>query len=276
MKRGFLNKPNAFAKASTGYDSNIVKSQTPLVINLADQSKEVGGLKRATVDVSNCKAHEYQFRENNGARLDYPDDAWLASTQPSQPMDATLADVPDGWAECFITGRAKRAIVSVPGFPEALPRTDPSRPKPYTIVESTGKGMGMFAARDIEWGELIVAERPMLVIPVAFPYEGAAVTPANFTTDHIQQLHLNQTEKVMEMLLSRMPKENQEAYKKLANCHKEDGSGPLYGIVRTNGFGLEDYCKIEKPGHPERYSGIFKDLSRINHRQVASTHPIYH
>ncbi|KAK7460841.1 hypothetical protein VKT23_008770 [Stygiomarasmius scandens] len=268
MKRGFLNKPNALSKASTEYSSNTVKSQIPAVINLADQSKEVGGLKKGRVDVGDFKAQGYEIKPNDGKKLDYPDDAWITSTQPTQKLGATLADDPDGWAECFISGRAKRAIVSVPGFPEALPRPDPSRPKPYKIVETPGKGMGMFATRDIEWGELIIAERPLLVIPSAIRYMGALAFPANFTRDQLQQAQLDQMEKLIEMLVNRMPKENQEAYKKLANCHQEDGSGPLFGISMTNSFALGDYYEPEIPGYPEvatRYSGTCNEISRVNH-----------
>ncbi|PBK92481.1 hypothetical protein ARMGADRAFT_1080552 [Armillaria gallica] len=62
--------------------------------------------------------------------------------------------------------------------------------------------------------------------------------------------------------------------------HLHDGTGPLLGVVRTNGYGLEDDLKDETKeteklleSTPDdlkckvgRYTSVFKDLSRINHR----------
>ncbi|THU86385.1 SET domain-containing protein, partial [Dendrothele bispora CBS 962.96] len=276
MKRGFLNKPNAFGKTSTtrtdNGSSNITQQSLKLLppLNLAEQSRMPGGLKRGKVDVGDFKAPELeiQIQAIDNTKLDYADDEWFVSTQPAQSPGATLSDVPDNWSVCYISGRAKRAILSVPGFPEPLPRSDCSRPKQYKIIETPGKGMGMFATRDIEYGELILTERPLLVFPASPRHMSSLAYPKHFTIDQIQQAQLNQLEKLMETLVDQMPKENQEAYKKLANCHQEDGSGPLLGIARTNGFPIGDYYEPKIPGFPEaatRYSATFKDISRINH-----------
>jgi hypothetical protein len=53
----------------------------------------------------------------------------------------------------------------------------------------------------------------------------------------------------------------------LANSHKEDGSGPIVGITRTNGLGISGL----RPGVDDgtnMYVAILKDISRLNHRQV--------
>ncbi|THV07612.1 SET domain-containing protein [Dendrothele bispora CBS 962.96] len=266
MKRGFLKKSNALDKTST--QSSSVVPGPRLFIDLKAQSKEAGGLQRGKVDVDGYEHVGQEQREMDASFVEYPEDVWVTTTQPAQRVDATLADVPDGWAECFISGAAKRAILSVPGFPEAIPRPDPARPLPYTIAESPGKGTGMFAARDIEWGELILAERPMLVIPTTFRAVGGIICPPDFTKDQVQQAYMNAIESTMETLVNRMPMEYQEAYKKLWNCHENDGSGPLFGIARTNGFGIGDYDEPTDPAFPDTkngYSGTFKNLSRINH-----------
>ncbi|THU87893.1 SET domain-containing protein [Dendrothele bispora CBS 962.96] len=258
MKRGFLNKHNAFGKASTQPNS-VIKHEGPL-FDLSALSKEVGGLQKVMDAFASPKVIETKS-------LDHPEDAWILTALPSQAKDATLADVPDGWAECFITGRAKRAITSVPGFPEALPLPDPARPKPYEIVKSPGKGTGMFATRNIEWGELIIAERPMLVIPAISQVEAMAAKgfAKNYTLAQLRQAQMKEMESTMEILFNRMEREYQEAYKKLWNCHENDGSGPLFGIARTNGFVIDDYNEPNNPGDRPSYSGIFKDCSRINH-----------
>ncbi|THU86386.1 SET domain-containing protein [Dendrothele bispora CBS 962.96] len=248
------------------------KSQIDILSDfiLGSNSRIPGGLKRGKVDVGDFKAPEIEIQVQaiDNTKLDYADDEWFVSIQPAQSPGTTLSDVPDNWSVCYISGRAKRAILSVPGFPEPLPRSDCSRPQQYKIIETPGKGMGMFATRDIEYGELILTERPLLVFPVADRYMWNLTYPEHLTIDQIQQVQLNQKEKLMETLVDQMPKENQEAYKKLANCHPEDGSGPLHGILRTNDFCIRDYYEPKIPGYPEAitlYGGTFKDISRINH-----------
>ncbi|THV07611.1 SET domain-containing protein [Dendrothele bispora CBS 962.96] len=264
MKRGFLNTSKGRASMSAPTtSSSTAKPPTPF-IDLSSESQKAGGLKRETVNIDGYEP-EFGFKELDGTRTDHDDLEWIISRQPSTEPDATVSQYPDGWAECLITGRAKRAIVSFPGFPEALPHSDPTRPKPYELRESPGKGMGMFATRDIEYGELILAERPLLVVPAAFTM---ITVPLHFTEAQRHQAVLNQTEQMLEKIVDRMPEETKQAYQQLYNCHKEDGSGPLFGIVRTNGLALSDYYEPSSPGLPENaryYTGVCNTLSRINH-----------
>ncbi|KAE9385523.1 hypothetical protein BT96DRAFT_1026571 [Gymnopus androsaceus JB14] len=66
--------------------------------------------------------------------------------------------------ECHISVHVKHFILSAPGFPrDPLP---PTNPDAYQIIDAGGgKGLGMFATRDIRAGDLIVDERPMMVVP---------------------------------------------------------------------------------------------------------------
>ncbi|THU78220.1 hypothetical protein K435DRAFT_786345 [Dendrothele bispora CBS 962.96] len=209
MKRGFLDKPNAFGKTLTprtdNGSSNIVQQSLKLAaLSLAEQSRMPGEGDEAKV-------------ENNG-------------------------------------GNNK---VGLKSSPDAY-RRGPKGPDTYRLND----------VPDIEYGELILTERPLLVFPASPRHMSSLAYPKHFTIDQIQQAQLNQLEKLMETLVDQMPKENQEAYKKLANCHQEDGSGPLLGIARTNGFPIGDYYEPKIPGFPEaatRYSATFKDISRINH-----------
>ena len=64
-----------------------------------------------------------------------------------------------------------------------------------------------------------------------------------------------------------MTDENREAFMALANSYTEDGSGPILGIFRTNGYqvpGLYD------SGHEDDDAGactsVLKVMLRINHR----------
>ena len=60
-----------------------------------------------------------------------------------------------------------------------------------------------------------------------------------------------------------------EQYKALANCHKNDGSGPIVGIQRTNGFRVGIYDADGKEINltaKRAYTCVGADASRLNHR----------
>jgi len=161
---------------------------------------------------------------------DYHDDQWLLSTQPRYPPGATLAKYPDGWSECFNTGHAKRKILNTPGFPEPLPRPNPSC---FRISDSPGKGLGMFAARDIKMGDLIIAERALLILPRAFTPPDRV--PAHFTEEQTKRASVKTYERYLEGVVQRLPLESQVAFKQLrCNRNQDDGSGPIYNTVMTN------------------------------------------
>jgi hypothetical protein len=66
-----------------------------------------------------------------------------------------------------------------------------------------------------------------------------------------------------------MEPENKNAFMELANSHKDDGSGPILGIIRTNGFrvgsNIFDGPEMREDGN-NAYNGVIKIGSRINHR----------
>lgn len=96
--------------------------------------------------------------------------------------------------------------------------------------------------------------------------------PSGLTLEMEQRLAMRDFENTLERAVGRMSPEDQESFKNLANCHTQDGSGPLLGIVRTNGFGLGSLADgpDTPPGQETpafaKYSGICKLGSRINHR----------
>lgn len=173
----------------------------------------------------------------------------LFTCLPSQSIDATLADVPDGWTECIINARLKRLVLSTPNFPQPVPR--PVKPNHY-LAESPGKGMGMFAARDLLMGDLIFAERPIVIVPA-----GPRLTMSwdeDATAEEVKQKMLVEWEKVLQACFNRVPPELQKAWGELHNSHTQDGSGPLLGVIRTNGFGVDQLKDSE--------CSLVKDASR--------------
>ena len=53
----------------------------------------------------------------------------------------------------------------------------------------------------------------------------------------------------------------------LANSYTEDGSGPILGIVRTNGYQVPGlYDSGDEDDNAGAYTAVLKVMSRINHR----------
>ncbi|KAJ7596254.1 hypothetical protein C8J56DRAFT_1043355 [Mycena floridula] len=197
-------------------------------------------------------------------------DPFITTTQPSQFLNATQESSPDGWAECYISGYVKRKLLETPGYPAPIPHL-PTKPV-HRLTETPSRGLTMFATRFlITWsmlaaeklraGDIILCERPIIVFPAAKAEQ--IIFPDHFTEVQRHQAFLYEQEMRLEMLFARVPSWNQKAYKELFNSHTQDGSGPLLGILRTNGFqiGLQDKAQ----GLRGAYSGVFDQLSRLNH-----------
>ncbi|KAF8875772.1 hypothetical protein BD779DRAFT_205266 [Infundibulicybe gibba] len=175
---------------------------------------------------------------------------------PPKPDGATLAEYPDGWSECLVTDKIKSKILSTPGFPASLPRA----PKAHCIGSAPGKGLGIFSTRDLDVGDLIYAERPLLVLPSANHLN--TKYPQGWTLDQVKRAVMFESEKLYYRAFERLEPEDQEAYLSLANIHPEDSI--TRGICRTNGFaidGLDDIVDTFKAP----YTGVCKEFSRANH-----------
>jgi SET domain len=201
-----------------------------------------------------------QHVEFNASKTDYPENCIVYTTLPPQNLGTTRADCPDGWAECLFRGpSAKRAVLSTPGFPSSIPR--PDKPS-YRICETpTSGGLGVVATRNLKMGDLIMSERPLFVTchaasaPVAVPDD----TPMG---QRIQAI-ITEWEKMLEGAFNRMSEENKAAFKALANGHTEDGSGPILGVIRTNGFGI--LLGQDEKEESRLHCVIYDHLSRVNH-----------
>ncbi len=126
-------------------------------------------------------------------------------------------------------------------------------------------GKGLFAKRHIKRGELIFAERPLLVTPNKM----VMVLP-DAMSDPQQKMRATmlQIERTLELAIARLPSESRADYKALENVRTDDGFGPLYGVMMTNSYGINrlyDGCDKDKI-----YGAVCKIGSRINHRYLAS------
>ncbi|KAG6853239.1 hypothetical protein C0991_005826 [Blastosporella zonata] len=66
----------------------------------------------------------------------------------------------------------------------------------------------------------------------------------------------------------RLDPDQQAAFLDLANAHKEDGSGPILGVIRTNGFEVAGVVDPE-PNSGGEYAAVCKIMCRINHSPSA-------
>ncbi|KAJ7605576.1 hypothetical protein FB45DRAFT_848849 [Roridomyces roridus] len=174
---------------------------------------------------------------------------------------------------CLIWPETTELLQNTQGFPQPL------RPQPneatYRVGESPGKGMGLFAARDLKQGDFILSERALLLTTLSLPLphsrfaegasqsDGRVVVPATFNS-------LDDFERHMKTLVDQMRPVNREAFMSLtvARPHTTDGSGPIHGRIRTNGCSISNL----RPGPPGQWKGsdgqygaILEKISRLNH-----------
>lgn len=165
------------------------------------------------------------------AREDEPLENLVYTSMPSIDLGSTLLTEPDGWTECFIPMAIKQLILYTSGFPAPIDRPPPS----YCVRESPIAGQGLFATRPLKAGELILVERAMMITPRKLNAPGV-----NYLQDGaLSQATLASIEADLEILFSRMPPQNQEAFMALTTAFKQDESGPILGRLRTNRYGLE-------------------------------------
>jgi hypothetical protein len=173
----------------------------------------------------------------------YPDGTCVLASIGSNDTCNTGTNDP---VECIL--RSGIALKSVSSTPLPVPKTDGTS---YEILLTSTMGLRMFASRDIQKGELILAERPLIVMPKS-PY------PSIFDV----QLHPSfDWDDFIKPAFDRLTPENQAMFYTLANSPTKNGGGPLYGVFRMNGFCIEFGAGIYN-----QYPAVYKDLSRINHR----------
>ncbi|KAJ6497622.1 hypothetical protein C8R45DRAFT_822965 [Mycena sanguinolenta] len=163
-------------------------------------------------------------------------------------------------SECLFYPGSKEVLMQIPNFPHPMLRVETPA---FRVADVSSKGLGLVSTRALKMGDLILDERPLFVCSRGVPVP----VPSTFTQEQIIQYHLQKLEEHYQLSINRMRPKAKAAYMALSNCHKEDGSGPIVGIVRTNGLALQGL----RPGvqdETNEYSAICKDISRLNHRQA--------
>ncbi|KAJ2918000.1 hypothetical protein MD484_g2459, partial [Candolleomyces efflorescens] len=192
----------------------------------------------------------------------------IATCIPPTPLEAELHD-PDGHTVWCTKPESKRRYFKNKDWPKPILKF----PVKYVVKEAEdGTGMGVFATEDIKRFEPVLIERPYLVIPTTSAHLFSDISreaSQKLTQAQLLQLQLKGAETTITSIFDRLMRpEAREGFMSLANSHKHDGSGPIFGIIRTNAFRVE----FEKalPGldrdYGWGYTAVGNIASRFNHR----------
>ncbi|KAJ7747769.1 hypothetical protein B0H16DRAFT_1554505 [Mycena metata] len=272
MKKGFLNSGKAKAKLSK--DTDLIAGPPKPV-----RPTEHIGLRYGVVENAGTRPEGYETQKLVHREIDplappevFEEGTTMYTTQPSVTMDASPAKFPDGWTECLLDPDVKALILATPGFPSPLIR--PSSCK-YRLSPTPGKGHGLFSTYRIRANDLIICERPLTLVPA---WMRISVRFLREMTDQEKaQMQLYEWEQQLKVLFDRLHPDYQAAFVKLANSHQRDGSGPIAGIMRTNGLGVKCLQTGRYPEEEQRkyrkgiYTAVCKEISRLNHSCCPNT-----
>ncbi|KAJ2935604.1 hypothetical protein H1R20_g1491, partial [Candolleomyces eurysporus] len=206
-------------------------------------------------------ADKIPLRTKYGSIEDDPE-LIIATSVPSAPFDDAFAD-PDGHCVWMTNAGTKAKYFANKDWPKPPPKLPT---KIAVRPTDDGRGMGVFATRDIKRFEPVLIERPYVVYPrqnILTQLSPKALE--ELSENQIAQISLNHAEQFFRLIVDQqMTAEAKEGYMSLANSHKNDGSGPVFGIVRTNGFGIE-FGKVV-PGLDEDFKTGYAAVARIGSR----------
>ncbi|KAL1659049.1 hypothetical protein GGF50DRAFT_131319 [Schizophyllum commune] len=201
-------------------------------------------------------------RHRNDMYMNVGNGRAICTTIPA--VDRTPKDVllRDGTSEIMLDAATKRKLYAQKDFPKGL--IQPASPA-HRISPAGKKGLGMFATRALSAGDLILAERPLMVRalgppPYTGPQMGLFRNPPSLVSRVVEM------EFQIEVMVQRMVPKNRNAFLALTNSPDFSGCGNLVGRMYTNGRDvLQGFTFSGMPGGSATYTGLFDKLSRVNH-----------
>ena len=158
------------------------------------------------------------------------------------------SEAPDSPTSLLIDKR----LVSYLPKPTHPPRLTPLGEDGTTCFEirpaGTGKGLGMFATRQIPTGSLIYVEHPAIFAPAEVPLTGEARSHAYHS--------LSET----------LPQHRRDELHTMANCRSLVECALEEGILCTNALALELGLPDDIDIEAREYGGVFLIINRCNHR----------
>jgi hypothetical protein len=203
--------------------------------------------------------------DNVVSRLDSKDSSSDDLIMTTMPPTKARGDS-HNQTQCLTRHATKLKVLNQPGFPQPVPK--PAHLN-YVVKQTDKMGKGVFATRDIKFGELIFAERPLLVVPANFNVSGIDPNSVHYSMEQHKHMIMAEWEKKLNIVVEeRMTEEDRKAFKELQNSHTEDGSPPILGVVRTNGFGILGNFDTDHFSMGSSYTAVGKITSRVNHRYL--------
>ncbi|KAJ3813949.1 hypothetical protein F5876DRAFT_34045, partial [Lentinula aff. lateritia] len=202
--------------------------------------------------------------------LNYEPHELICTTQPAVPIDATLEHYPDGWTECLITGLMKQTVLQTPSFCQPLSQPVHASHRVGTASapdDPTLKPLpGLYATKKLDMGDLILSERPVLIVP-AMMRVGEIFNELLSQLDNHDKATVvrNQWQESLETVFGRLSKEDQEKFWALRDIHQRNREKSIDGIVKTNGFAILGLADPGLEDNDGAYSGVFLVLSQLNH-----------
>ena len=162
-----------------------------------------------------------------------------------------------GWR--ILGGHIKRRILSTPALPRPVEKPAGGKVN-HRVGPSPFGGLGVFITRPVRTGNLTVAERPLLISQRGFQMTvGSGLK--DLTEAEMIQVRLQEWEERLDIASKRMTDENRKAFMALANSHTEDGSGPILGIIRTNGYKVPGLYDGHEDDNTRAYTAVLNVMS---------------
>ncbi|KAJ7725632.1 hypothetical protein DFH07DRAFT_946188 [Mycena maculata] len=169
--------------------------------------------------------------------------SWTNGTQKFVLHNTSISD--NGEASSTVTACAMLLDAPVIPLLSWTLQAHPPRPDPpvFVVADAGSKGAGMFAARDIPAGALILVDQPIAVVPsnVISPWKREA----------------------FDALLPRISRFSRDSLLALANCKPLSEHPVVEGIALTNAIQID--LPVPLTTAPQEYGGIFPNVSRANH-----------
>ncbi|KAF8994400.1 hypothetical protein BDQ17DRAFT_1527848 [Cyathus striatus] len=241
LRPGFLNKtkkPNR-NPVEPRKDHNTPDSTRDIISSPKCPDAQIvafGNMLVTGASISACDMYRSHSSTPDPISTSIHSSALICTRVPSTSTDVY------GTSECILYSRNKLHLSNIPNFPRSpTPLNHPS--EAYQIRNTGSKGLGMFAKRPLKTGDLILVERPLIVIPINTDLSGVNECPDDIRTLSKSVHGANATllglaQPMLVEIMARMSKENQDIYMALANAHSnlKDGTPTLSAIWKTNVF----------------------------------------
>ncbi|KAL1745552.1 hypothetical protein HDZ31DRAFT_36187 [Schizophyllum fasciatum] len=271
MKRGFLNSKKGKAAIASDAPSVSPTQDSSGPGDKEGPSCETSAFANTRKDhiLASSDAPLSTIEESPADRLDFDAKSLVFTTIPTQSEDVaahTPAERRDSWTEAIVDGQTKKAIFSQRGFPQ--PVRYPTSPCHRIGPAEGSKGQGIFATRNIKPGELILAERPLALVPRVLIF-GDPASPTAAPDPTVTEAHL-------EFLSQRLLVERREALLRLVAQPALENLRPISARLTVNVFPINGYRFGEMEGSQGRYVAAYENISRINHDCRPNAHYAFH